>query len=209
MNPRLAAPRTPGYAWPPHDPPEPHRRPLRLPVSGLTRDPFGATAAGEEVAVFTLTNDGGGVVRLLEIGAVIAGFEVPDRTGALADVVLGFDTVAEYEANPAYFGCATGRVANRIAGGRFELDGRVVQLAVNSPPNHIHGGEGGFPPGPVARGARGRSRGAGGPLPPRQPRRRGRLSGHPVGGDPLHPDPGQRPAHRLPRPPPTGRRRST
>ena len=113
-------------------------------MSGLTRDLFGATAAGEEVAVFTLTNDGGAVVRLLEIGAVIAGIEVPDRTGALADVVLGFDTVAEYEANPAYFGCATGRVANRIAGGRFELDGRVVQLAVNSPPNHIHGGEGGF-----------------------------------------------------------------
>ena len=114
------------------------------PLSGLTRDLFGATAAGEEVAVFTLTHDGGAVVRLLEIGAVIAGLEVPDRSGALADVVLGFDTVAEYEANPAYFGCATGRVANRIAGGRFELDGRVVQLAVNAPPNHIHGGEGGF-----------------------------------------------------------------
>ena len=59
-------------------------------------------------------------------------------------MVLGFDTVPEYEANPAYFGCATSRVANRIAGGRFELDGRVVQLAVNAPPNHIHGGEGGF-----------------------------------------------------------------
>ena len=113
-------------------------------MSGLTRDLFGATAASGEVAVFTLTHDGGAVVRLLEIGAVIAGFEVPDRTGVMADVVLGFDTVAEYEANPAYFGCATGRVANRIAGGRFELDGRVVQLAVNSPPNHIHGGEGGF-----------------------------------------------------------------
>ena len=113
-------------------------------MSGLTRDHFGATAAGEDVAVFTLTNDGGAVVRLLEMGAVIAGLEVPDRAGDLADVVLGFDTVAEYEANPAYFGCATGRVANRIAGGRFELDGRVVQLAVNAPPNHIHGGEGGF-----------------------------------------------------------------
>ena len=113
-------------------------------MSGLTRDLFGATRAGEEVAVFTLTHDGGAVVRLLEIGAVVAGLEVPDRSGALADVVLGFDTVAEYEANPAYFGCATGRVANRIAGGRFELDGRVVQLAVNAPPNHIHGGEGGF-----------------------------------------------------------------
>lgn len=113
-------------------------------MSALTRDLFGATAAGEEVAVFTLTNDGGGVVRLLEIGAVIAGLEVPDRAGDLADVVLGFDTVAEYEANPAYFGCVTGRVANRIAGGRFELDGRVVQLVVNAPPNHIHGGVGGF-----------------------------------------------------------------
>ncbi len=113
-------------------------------MSGFTRDLFGTTAAGEEVAVFTLTNDGGTVVRLLEIGAVVAGIRVPDRAGVLADVVLGFDTVPEYEANPAYFGCATGRVANRIAGGRFELDGRVVQLAVNAPPNHIHGGEGGF-----------------------------------------------------------------
>ena len=129
---------------PPHGPPEPHRRPRPQPVSAQTRDPFGTTAAGEEVAVFTLTNDGGAVVRLLEIGAVVAGIEVPDRAGDLADVVLGFDTVAEYEANPPYFGCATGRVANRIAGGRFELDGRVVQLAVNAPPNHIHGGEGGF-----------------------------------------------------------------
>lgn len=110
----------------------------------VTREPFGTTAAGDEVGVFTLTNDRGAVVRLLEIGAIIASVRVPDRAGQLADVVLGFDTLDEYRVNPAYFGCATGRVANRIAGGRFTLDGKAIQLAINAPPNHIHGGVGGF-----------------------------------------------------------------
>lgn len=113
-------------------------------MSGVTRDVFGTTADGDEVSVFTLTNDGGSVVRLLEIGAIVAEISVPDRVGELADVVLGFDRLEEYAVNPAYFGCATGRVANRIAGGRFELDGRAIQLAINAPPNHIHGGEGGL-----------------------------------------------------------------
>lgn len=113
-------------------------------MSTVTRDIFGTTSRGQEVAVFTLSNDHGAIVRLLEIGCVIAEVRVADRQGELADVVLGFDTLAEYEVNSAYFGCATGRVANRIAGGRFELDGEPFQLAINAPPNHIHGGEGGF-----------------------------------------------------------------
>ena len=113
-------------------------------MSTVTRDPFGTTARGQEVAVFTLSNDNGAVVRLLEIGAIVAELTVPDRHGELDDVVLGFDTLGEYEVNPAYFGCATGRVANRISSGRFKLDGETLQLAINAPPNHIHGGEGGF-----------------------------------------------------------------
>lgn len=113
-------------------------------MSTVTRDIFGTATRGQEVAVFTLSNDQGAIVRLLEIGAVIAEVHVPDRQGELTDVVLGFDSLAEYEVNPAFFGCATGRVANRIAGGRFDLDGKTFQLAINAPPNHIHGGEGGF-----------------------------------------------------------------
>ena len=113
-------------------------------MSTVTRDVFGTTATGQDVAVFTLSNDNGVVVRLLEIGAIVASVRVPDRLGEFADVALGFDTLAEYEVNPAYFGCATGRVANRIANGRFEIDGEAFQLAINTPPNHIHGGEGGF-----------------------------------------------------------------
>jgi aldose 1-epimerase len=113
-------------------------------MDNVTRDVYGTTRTGQEVAVFTLSNDNGAVIRLLEIGAIIAAVRVPDRNGEITDVALGFDTLAEYEVNPAYFGCATGRVANRIANGRFELDGETFQLALNGPPNHIHGGEGGF-----------------------------------------------------------------
>lgn len=113
-------------------------------MTGVTREVFGTTNRGEEVAVFTLSNDRGAVVRLLELGAIVQQVRVPDRNGDMADVVLGFDTVAEYELNPPFFGCATGRVANRIAAGRFDLDGTSYQLAINAPPNHLHGGEGGF-----------------------------------------------------------------
>ena len=94
--------------------------------------------------MFTLANDNGTVVRLLELGAIVAEVRVPDRNGDIADVVLGFSGLEDYEVNPPYFGCATGRCANRIAGGRFDLDGETYQLAINAPPNHIHGGEGGF-----------------------------------------------------------------
>lgn len=113
-------------------------------MTGVTRETFGTTSAGEEVGVFTLSNDRGAVVRILELGGIVQQVRVPDRRGVMADVVLGFDTLAEYEVNPPYFGCATGRVANRIANGRFELDGETIQLDINAPPNHIHGGEVGF-----------------------------------------------------------------
>ena len=113
-------------------------------MSSVTREAYGTRSDGDEVGVFTLANDRGVVVRVLELGAIIESIRVPDRSGTMADVALGFDSLAEYEVNPPYFGCATGRVANRIADGRFELDGEAFQLAINAPPNHLHGGEGGF-----------------------------------------------------------------
>ena len=83
-------------------------------------------------------------LSLSEYGARILSLEVPDREGAFGDVVLGHDTLAGYTADKAYFGATCGRFANRIAAGRFPLDGRVVQLSANEGPNHLHGGQSGF-----------------------------------------------------------------
>ncbi len=87
-------------------------------------------------------------VRVLEHGCTIVGVEVPDREGRLADVALGFSDAAEYRRRHPYFGCVVGRYGNRIAGGRFSLDGREYQLATNNAPGgrpcHLHGGEVGF-----------------------------------------------------------------
>jgi aldose 1-epimerase len=95
-----------------------------------------------------LTNANGMRVRVLEHGCTIVGVEVPDREGRLADVALGFSDAAEYRRRHPYFGCVVGRYGNRIAGGRFSLDGREYQLATNNAPGgrpcHLHGGEVGF-----------------------------------------------------------------
>lgn len=106
-----------------------------------TAEPFGSTVDGTPVEIFTLRNDGGMRVRLMTRGATIVSLHVPDRDGQPADVVLGFDDVAGYESERnQFFGCTTGRVCNRIARGKFTLDGREYQLAVNNGPNHLHGG---------------------------------------------------------------------
>jgi len=109
---------------------------------GIAKEPFGSTGEGA-VERYTLTN-GGMRVRILTYGGVIQSVEVPDRQGQPANVVLGFATLAEYVASSQYFGCITGRYANRIAGGRFTLDGVVHQLPVNDAPNSLHGGTVGF-----------------------------------------------------------------
>jgi len=103
--------------------------------------PFGQTKTGEPVEIFTLKNNTGMTVRLMSRGATIVSVEVPDKNGKSADVVLGFDDVAGYESDGnQYFGCTTGRVANRIAKGKFTLGDREYSLAVNNEPNHLHGG---------------------------------------------------------------------
>jgi aldose 1-epimerase len=104
---------------------------------------FGKTKDGVEVTKFELANKNGMKVRLISRGATLIGVDVPDRDGKMADVVFGFDDIMGYE-SPAnsYFGCTTGRYANRIAKGKFKLDGKEYKLFTNDGPNHLHGGNG-------------------------------------------------------------------
>jgi len=104
-------------------------------------EPFGKTADGTSVEVYTLKSSTGLTAKVMTRGATLVQLHVPDRTGKTADVVLGFDSVQGYEsADNQYFGCTTGRVCNRIARGKFRLDGKEYSLAVNNEPNHLHGG---------------------------------------------------------------------
>lgn len=114
---------------------------LTTPGQAAETTEFGTTADGKTVEQITLTNDSGATLRLLTRGATLQSLDVPDRNGQSADIVFGFDDVASYEGEDnQYFGCTTGRYANRIAKGRFELDGKTYALATNDGPNHLHGG---------------------------------------------------------------------
>lgn len=106
--------------------------------------PFGSTRDGREVMLYTLVNDRGMEVGILTYGGVITNVVVPDAAGTPGDVVLGFDNLADYTTKSPFFGCITGRVANRIAKARFTLDGVEYQLAQNNGENHLHGGRVGF-----------------------------------------------------------------
>jgi aldose 1-epimerase len=105
---------------------------------------FGQLSDGTPVDLFTLENQHGLVAKVTNYGTIITELHVPDRSGKLADVVLGFDRLEGYLKGHPYFGATVGRVANRIAKGRFTLDGKVYELAVNNGPNHLHGGIKGF-----------------------------------------------------------------
>jgi aldose 1-epimerase len=102
---------------------------------------FGKTADGTPVEEYTLTNDTGAIVKLISRGATLKEWHVPDKNGEIADVVFGFDDISGYE-SPAngYYGCTAGRVANRIAGGKFSIDGKQYTVATNDGPNALHGG---------------------------------------------------------------------
>lgn len=102
---------------------------------------FGKTKSGQAVELYTLTNGTGLTAKVMARGATLVQLHVPDKDGKLADVVLGFDDVSGYEGEGnQYFGCTTGRVCNRIAKGKFSLDGKEYTLAINNEPNHLHGG---------------------------------------------------------------------
>lgn len=107
----------------------------------IKETPFGTTADGAEVKVYEVSNPSGMKIRLSTRGATLIGVDVPDRDGKVADVVFGFDDIASYESDSnQYFGNTTGRCANRIAKGKFSLDGKDYQLACNDGPNALHGG---------------------------------------------------------------------
>lgn len=112
--------------------------------SGITQAKIGERD-GKEVLEFTLTNRSGMLVKLISYGATVTHIFVPDSRGALGDVVLGFDSYEEYlqDGNP-FFGCVVGRYANRIANGRFSLEGKQYQLPTNNNGHTLHGGNRGF-----------------------------------------------------------------
>ena len=110
----------------------------------MTVAPFGRMPDGKAVEVYTLTNARGMVVRAITYGAIIQAIRVPDRSGRLNDVTLGYDSLPGYLTSSPYFGAVVGRYANRIARGRFTLEGRTYRLATNNGPNHLHGGMKGF-----------------------------------------------------------------
>lgn len=112
--------------------------------ANMTQTQFGTMPDGRPVDLYTLTNANGAVLKVINYGTIITELHVPDRTGQLGDVVLGFDNLAQYLAGHPYFGCTVGRVANRIAGAKFTLDGKTYTLAANNGPNHLHGGLKGF-----------------------------------------------------------------
>ncbi|MEJ6524564.1 MAG: aldose epimerase family protein, partial [Opitutales bacterium] len=110
----------------------------------VARKSFGEMPNGKKVSLFVLTNANKMQVSLLDYGATVKEIMVPNRDGEMGNVSLGFTTLDEYRDKSPYFGSTAGRYANRIAKGKFSLDGTEYQLATNNGPNHLHGGERGF-----------------------------------------------------------------
>lgn len=106
--------------------------------------PFGTTEHGEETQLITFSNATGAVMKVTTYGAAITELHLPDRDGNMADCVLGFDNLKQYETDSPSFGCCCGRVANRIRNGQFSLDGKDYQLTQNHHGHTLHGGARGF-----------------------------------------------------------------
>lgn len=113
-------------------------------AADAVRSDAGKLADGTPIEAVTLKNARGVAARILTYGATLQSLVAPDRSGKLAEITLGFDDAADYEKKPNYFGVTVGRYANRIAGGRFTLDGRAYQLTQNDKANSLHGGTQGF-----------------------------------------------------------------
>lgn len=106
---------------------------------GITKQEFGKTSEGKAADLYTLTNANGVQVKITNFGGNVVSIVVPDKKGRMGDVVLGYDSLKGYEANPTYFGSIIGRYGNRIANGRFTIGGRTVQLPQNDGSNYLHG----------------------------------------------------------------------
>jgi aldose 1-epimerase len=112
--------------------------------NAVKREPVGKMPDGKAVERFTLTNAKGIELKAISYGGIITSLRVPDRTGRLDDIVLGFDSLDAYLKDDPFFGAIIGRYGNRIAKGAFTLDGQTYKLAANNGPNHLHGGHMGF-----------------------------------------------------------------
>ncbi len=110
----------------------------------VTKAPFGKTKDGKAVEIYTLANTRGSEATIITYGGAVVSLKVPDKKGELGDVVLGFDSIADYEKHSAFFGPLIGRYGNRIARGKFTLEGKEHLLATNNGENHLHGGIKGF-----------------------------------------------------------------
>jgi aldose 1-epimerase len=117
---------------------------MSKPGGTISEAPFGKTPDGTPVEIYTLRNSKGMEARIMTYGGIVVSLKVPDRNGNFGDVVLGYDNLDAYLANSPYFGALIGRYGNRIAKGKFSLDGQEYTLAVNNGPNHLHGGVKGF-----------------------------------------------------------------
>ena len=106
----------------------------------VKKEAFGKTEDGKKVDAYILTNKNGLQAKIITYGAMLTEMHVPDKNGNLGDVVFGHDKLEDYLDGHSYFGVTTGRVANRIAKGKFTLDGHEYSLATNNDPNHLHGG---------------------------------------------------------------------
>jgi aldose 1-epimerase len=131
-----------GSGTPPAAPPPPAApAPPKAPV---TKSSFGTLADGTAVDLYTLTNANGMEMRVTNYGGIIVSLKVPDRTGTLGDVVLGYNRLEDYVKDTPYFGAIVGRYGNRIGGAKFTLDGKTYQLTANDGVNTLHGGLKGF-----------------------------------------------------------------
>ncbi|HET6425200.1 MAG TPA: aldose epimerase family protein [Planctomycetaceae bacterium] len=110
----------------------------------IQSEPYGKTPDGAEIVHYSLSNRNGMRVGLINLGATVTAVNVPDKNGKAANVTLGFNDLDGYLANAPYFGGICGRYSNRIANGKFTLDGETYQLATNNSPSHLHGGTVGF-----------------------------------------------------------------
>lgn len=113
---------------------------VSAPEATTSRAPYGTLEDGTEVSLYTLTNTVGTSMTVTNFGGIIVSLNMPDRTGIMEDIVLGFDSLSTYEKFNPYFGAIIGRYGNRIAKGKFKLDDQTYNLAKNNGENHLHGG---------------------------------------------------------------------
>lgn len=121
-----------------------NQKDMNMSAGSITKRFYGTTADGQSVDEYTLVNGNGIEVKVITLGGIITSVRVPDRNGKLDNIVLGFDSVGDYETKSPYCGCITGRYANRIANAQFTLNGKTYQLAANNGVNSLHGGAKGF-----------------------------------------------------------------